>query len=63
MWQLWPGGRGPPSCLFPVFSVLSPLLCQQQGEFKAQEAWAREWSQLLLVLGPGSYHTIFFLFF
>lgn len=32
MRQLWPGGRGPPPCLFPVFTVLSPLLCQQQGE-------------------------------
>lgn len=51
MWQLWPGGRGPPPCLFPVFTVLSPILCQQQGEFRAQEAWVREWGHLFLILG------------
>lgn len=60
MWQLWTGSRGPPPRLFPVFSVLSPLLCQQQGEFKAQEAWTGKWGQLFLTLGPRSGHTTLF---
>lgn len=55
VWQLWPGGRGPPPCPFPVLPVLSPVLCQQQGEFRAPEIRSREWDQLLLILGvfPG----------
>lgn len=38
--QLWPRRGGPPLGLFAVFSVLSPVLCQQQGELRAWNVWA-----------------------
>lgn len=53
--QLRAWGRGASPCLLPVLPVLPPLLCQQQGEERAQDPWSHPRTVLC---PPGDTHKV-----